>query len=707
MTSAFGQSLRADEGMWLLNLINTLNIDTMNSMGLKLSADDIYSINEGSLKDAVVMLGNFCTAEVVSEDGLLFTNHHCGFDAIQSHSTVEHNYLEDGFWAMNRSDELPNPDLTVTFLRRIEDVTGLIMGRVDESMSEERRTRIIETISDSITSASKGGSELEATVESLYGGNNYYLFVYETYKDVRLVGAPPSSIGKFGYDTDNWVWPRHTGDFSIFRIYSDPEGKPAEYSEDNVPLKPLHCFPISLKGYNDDDFAMVLGYPGSTDRYMTSAEVNELIDITNPIRVQVRELRQEILLEDMLADEEVFIKYADKYSNSSNYWKYSIGQNEGLDDLNVPEEKERQEKEFLSWIGQDEARQQKYGNALHLIERAVEQRAPFEWAIQYAYESFFTASEIIAFAYESYILYATLMTNPGDQEMLDSVVTELQELGDKFYKDYNLDTDMKVTPAVMRLYYENVPSEWHPSFYSSIKTDSPDGFEKYTDKMFRKSLFSSKESFDAFLADPKASSLEKDPAFRVSMMVLNTYSDLYNILENFDAGYEKGHRLYVEGLLEMNENGISYPDANFTMRLTYGTVSDYDPRDAVHYDYFTTLTGVMEKEDSANFEFAVPERLKELYDNKDYGIYGVDGTMPVCFITNNDITGGNSGSPVIDGEGNLIGLAFDGNWEAMSGDVIYEEELQRCICVDIRYVLFIIDKYAGASHLVKEMKLVQ
>ena len=700
------QPAKADEGMWLLNLLETLRIDTMNSMGLKLSADDIYNINEGSLKDAVVMFADYCTGEIVSENGLLFTNHHCGFEAIQNHSTVEHNYLEDGFWAMNQEEELPNPELSVTFLKRIEDISDLVMSRINSDMNESRRSAIIEALSDSLTSAIKAESGLEASVESLYGGNNYYLFVYEEYKDVRLVGAPPSSVGKFGFDTDNWVWPRHTGDFSVFRVYTDPEGKPAEYKEENVPLKPKHYLPVSLKGYDEGDFAMVIGYPGGTDRYMTSYEVNELITITNPIRVEVRELRQEILLEDMLADESVFIKYADKYSNSSNYWKFSIGQNKGLDKLDVPEKKQQQEVEFTDWANADAERNVKYGDALHLISRAVEQRAPYEYALQYLYESFFTASEIIGWAYESYMLYATLMTNPGDQVKLDSAVTELRKLADKFYKDYNLSTDMKVTPAIFELYYRNVPKQWHPQFYAKIKADVPGSFKKYTDKMFDKSIFSTREKFDAFLSRPSASSFVKDPAFLAAMMALGTYSDLYNILENYDAGYEKGHRLYVEGLREMYRDSIMYPDANFTMRLTYGTVDDYFPRDAVHYDYYTTLTGVMEKEEPANYEFKVPERLKELYQNKDYGIYGSNGEMPVCFITNNDITGGNSGSPVIDGEGNLIGIAFDGNWEAMSGDVKYEKELQRCINVDIRYVLFIIDKYAGATHLIEEMKLV-
>ncbi|MBN1158864.1 MAG: S46 family peptidase [Bacteroidales bacterium] len=699
---------RADEGMWLLSLIQSLNIDTMQAMGFSLNAEDIYSIHKSSMKDAIVIFGDGCTGEMISGDGLLITNHHCGFDIIQSHSTVENNYLEDGFWAMNRDEELPNPGLTVTFLKSMEDVTDAVLANVGEDLTEYQRSTVIEMASDSLVDLATGDSHLNAVVEPLFGGNSYYLFVYEVFQDVRLVGAPPSSIGKFGSDTDNWMWPRHTGDFSIFRVYCNPDGNPAEYHPDNVPLEPGHYLPVSTRGYQNGDFTMVLGYPGGTDRYMTSFEVRELLEITNPNRIKIRGLRQEILWEDMLADEKVYIQYADKYfSGSTNYYKYSIGQNEGLKRLDVYKKKKKEEELFTEWIKENENRQAKYGEALDLIRQSVEQRAPYESALQYTYECLFTSAEILNFAYEASILYISLQTETGNMELIDSLSAELKKTGNAFFKNYNVTTDMKVTPVMLALFYEDVPFEFHPDFFNTVRTKYRNDFGRFSEKMFKTSLFADPDKFAKFIEQPTASALENDLAFQAASSALELYSELYYTLLYYDIDYERGHRLYVEGTMEMNDNKVFYPDANFTIRMTYGTVHDYSPGDAIHYDYYTTLKGVMEKEDSSSLEFAVPDRLKELYNKEDYGGFGMNGTMPVCFITNNDITGGNSGSPVIDGNGNLIGLAFDGNWEAMSSDIIYEAELQRCICVDIRYVLFIIDKYAGASHLIDEMKLIQ
>jgi hypothetical protein len=700
-------NVNADEGMWMLPLIQKLNIDTMQSLGFRLSAENIYSINNGSLKDAVVIFDGGCTAEVVSEEGLLLTNHHCGYDAIQNHSTVEHNYLEDGFWAMNRQQELPNEDMTVTFLVRVEDVSEKILQAVSESMTEAARNDIITHISDSLSAAAVKDTHYEALVESFFGGNNYYLFIYEVFSDIRLVGAPPSSIGKFGYDTDNWMWPRHTGDFSIFRIYTGPDGNPAEYNKDNLPLKPKYYLPVSVKERKINDFAMVLGYPGTTTRFMSSFELNELMEITNPNRIQIRGLRQDILMKDMMADQKINIQYASKYSVSSNYWKYSIGQNQGLKRLHIPELKEQQEIEFLKWVNEDEQRKLKYGEALPLMKQAIEQRGPYKDALQYITESFFSATEIIAFANRATLLYANLVNEPADRNLIDSLAGILRTRWNDFYKDYSISTDMKVLPAVLKLFDENVSEEFHPALYNLIKIKYKNNFARYAKDMLTRSMFANPEKMNSFLNHPVAKVLEKDPAFQASMSVMNVYRTLYFKLNDFNENFEKGHRLYIAGLLEMNSGKKLYPDANFTMRMTYGTVQDYYPRDAVEYNYFTTLKGVMEKEDPDNWEFVVPQKLKDLYDNKDYGQYGTNGNMPVCFITNNDITGGNSGSPVMDGDGNLIGLAFDGNWEAMSSNIVYEAALQRCICVDIRYVLFIIDKYAGASHLINEMKIVR
>jgi hypothetical protein len=699
--------MSADEGMWLLPLIQKLNIDTMHSLGLKLNADDIYSINHGSLKDAIVMFDGGCTGEIISNEGLLITNHHCGYDAIQNHSTLEHNYLEDGFWAKNHSEELPNPDMTVNFLIRVEDVTQVILSAIQDTLSENERNQRISEISDSITRAATGGTTYDAVVESYFGGNDFYLCVYETFNDVRLVGAPPSSIGKFGHDTDNWMWPRHTGDFSIFRVYSDPEGKPAEYSSSNIPLTPENYLSISLKGVNNSNYTMVIGYPGHTNRYMTSYEVNELLNITNPNRIKIRGLRQSILLKDMMADENVNIKYSSKYSISSNYWKYSIGQNQGLVRLNIIKQKEQQESEFTTWINADDLRKQKYGAALSLIKKTVERRAKYEHTLEYIYECFFTSTEIIAFANKATYLYITLLREPENKRLIDSLAGNLMQNWEAFNKEYHVPTDRKVLPAILKLYHDNVQEEYYPGVFSVIRNKYKNNYDDYANDLFRKSIFADRQKMVAFVNKPTFRILDRDPAFQAALSALDIYRQVYLRLAMFDDDYEKGHRLYVAGLMDMNHGKILYPDANSTMRLSYGTVCDYYPRDAVHYDYYTTLEGIMEKEDPDNWEFIVPARLKELYKNKDYGQYGNNGKMPTCFITNNDITGGNSGSPVMDGDGNLLGLAFDGNWEAMSGDIIFEPALQRCICVDIRYVLFIIDKYAGATNLLTEMKIIK
>ncbi len=699
--------LKADEGMWLLPLIEKLNIDTMQAMGLKLTAEQIYSINNSSLKDAIVIFGGGCTGEIVSENGLLLTNHHCGYDAIQNHSTTEHNYLADGFWAGKFEEELPNPQLSATFLVRIEDVTDRVLSGIADSVPEDIRISLTSARMDSIVAEAVNGTHYQARVRSFFGGNNYYLLVYEIFTDVRLVGTPPSSIGKFGYDTDNWVWPRHTGDFSVFRVYSDPDGKPAEYSKDNVPLKPKHFLPVSLKDRNMDDFAMVMGYPGRTNRYMTSWEIKELMTVTNENRIKIRGQKQEILQRDMRANEKVNIQYASKFASSSNYWKYSIGQNLGLNRLGVLARKQQEELEFTNWVNADNLRKAQYGKALDLIREAVEKRTPYTHVIQYVNECFLTGSEIIGFAYRSYGLYSAMKNDPLNRELADSLAAMLKARWEDFYNEYSVTTDMKVVPEMLRLYRDQVPAEYHPDFYSLIKTKYKGDVGAYTRDLFSRTIFADPKKFESFIRKPSLKILENDPALKAAISVIDVYRNVYYSEAAYDVVYDRGHRLYVAGLQEMHPNGNFYPDANSTMRLTYGKVRDYVARDAVHYGYCTTLKGIMEKEDPGNWEFVVPGKLKELYQKKDYGPYGVDGTMPVCFITDNDITGGNSGSPVIDGEGNLIGLAFDGNWEAMSGDIVFEPDLQRCICVDIRYVLFIMDKFSGAAHLVNEMKIIR
>ncbi len=695
---------RADEGMWLLPLLEKLNIGTMTEMGLQLTADDIYSVNHSSLKDAIVIFGGGCTAEIVSDQGLLLTNHHCGYGSIQSHSTPEHNYLEDGFWAKTLAEELPNSNLSVTFLIRIEDVTEEVTKALGDLRDQERVAKFNE-ISQDITSHATKGTDYTASVRPFFGGNQFYMLVYEIYRDVRFVGAPPSSIGKFGYDTDNWMWPRHTGDFSVFRVYMSPDGKPAAYSPDNVPLKPKYYFPVSVKGYKNEDFAMVMGYPGSSERYMTSYEIEELMKIQNPNRIKIRGARQEIILKDMMADEKVNIQYASKYSGSSNYWKYSIGQNQGLERLKVLDKKRAEEKAFQDWVNADPARKEKYGNALDLIKDGVASRERQSNAAQYLQECLLRGCEIFSIANQSRSLYEAL--SAGDKEKINESAERMRVASTNFFKDYNLATDQKVVKAMLKMFMEDIHLEYQPEYLKTIKEKYKSNWAKFTDQIFARSIFADETKLNAFLDNPSKKVLDKDPAFQAAFSTYQKFTEVQQQLGPFAVKVAEGNKKYIAGLVEMHPDKIFYPDANFTMRLTYGNVCDYFPRDAVKYGYVTTLTGVMEKEDPDNYEFIVPARLKELYERKDFGRYGEDGKMIVCFTTDNDITGGNSGSPVLNGNGELLGLAFDGNWEAMSGDIIFEPELQRCICVDIRYVLFIIDKYAGATNLVQEMKIVE
>ena len=699
---SINMSLRADEGMWLLPLLEQLNMGKMTELGLELSAEEIYSLNQPSIKDAIVIFGGGCTAEIVSSQGLLLTNHHCGYGVIQSHSTVEHDYLKDGFWAMSKDEELANPGLSVTFLVRIEDVTGRVLKDVTNDMTESERAEAINSARREIVNEATDGNHYRANVNSFFGGNNYYLLVYEIYNDVRLVGAPPSSIGKFGHDTDNWEWPRHTGDFSVFRVYMGPDGKPAEYSEDNVPLKPRYYLPVSAKGVDENDFAMILGYPGGTQRYMTSYGVDEVLSITHPNRIKIRGIRQEILMADMMADPRVNIQYASKYSGSSNYWKFSIGQKQGLERLNVKGKKEKLEKRFTEWVTKDTKREQLYGDALELIKTSIEGRADYNNAQQYLAECLLRGTELPSMARNAQELVSAL--SGDDEEELNEAVRRLKQRAEGFYKDYNPPTDRKSTKAMIKVFKEDVDPVFWPDFVAQIDTQYGGDVDKYVDYMFDNSIFTTEDKLMNFLSDLDAEKLENDPAVKCAMDMLMVYRDIMQKSAEFDINLEKGRRLYIAGLREMDPEIVRYPDANFTMRLTYGSVLPYQPKDAVIYKHFTTMEGVMEKYVPGDYEFDLPDRLIELYEQKKFGKYAdPDGHMPICFLTNNDITGGNSGSPVINSKGELIGLAFDGNWEAMSGDVAFEPDLQRCINVDIRYVLWIMDIYAGAGHLVKEM----
>ena len=649
--------MKADEGMWLLPILEKLNIGTMTEMGLKLTADDIYSLNHSSLKDAVVIFGRGCTGEIVSDKGLLLTNHHCGYGNIQAHSSPEHNYLEDGFWAKSLEEEIPNPNLSVTFLIRIEDVTAEVTEALGDLKDRDRATKFNE-VNQKITSMATEGTHYTASIRPFYGGNQYYMVVYEIYRDVRFVGAPPSSIGKFGYDTDNWMWPRHTGDFSVFRVYMSPDGKPADYSPDNIPLKPKYSFPISVKGYKNEDFTMVMGYPGSTERYMTSYEIDELMTIQNPNLIKIRGARQEIMWKDMLADKKIMIQYASKYSGSSNYWKYAIGQNQGLERLKVRDKKLQEENAFMEWINSDPSRKAKYGDALDLIKNAVNAREDQSNAVQYLQECLIRGSEILSYAGQMRQLYEAL--GAEDQEKINESVSRARASSDNYFKDYNAPTDLKVVKAMLKMFMEDIGPEYQPEYLKKVKERYKADYGKFVDQMFAKSIFADEIKIKSFLDIPTIKVLDKDPAFQAALSINEKFSELQEQLGPVAIQLALGSKKYIAGLMEMYPNKVFYPDANFTMRLTYGKVGDYYPRDAVEYGYETTLSGVMEKEDPGNFEFIVDPKLKELYNKKDYGRYGEDGKMMVCFTTDNDITGGNSGSPVLNGRGELIGIAFDG-----------------------------------------------
>ncbi|PID88153.1 MAG: serine protease [Bacteroidia bacterium] len=701
-----------DEGMWLPLLVQKLNMKKMKKLGLKLSAEEIYSVNKSSLKDAVIALDHgSCTGELVSPDGLFLTNHHCGYGEIQAHSSVEHDYLTEGFWAKKRKDELPNPGKTVSFLINVTDVTAQINAEVNDKMSENERGEAIRKVAKKLEKEAiknSGKDWYEARVQSMFDGNFYYLFVYETFKDIRLVGAPPSSIGKYGADTDNWMWPRHTGDFSMFRIYCAPDGKPAEYSKDNVPYHPKKFFPISLKGYDKGDFTMVMGYPGSTTRYETSWGVDEEMEVTNKSRIKLRGIKQKIMKKAMDADDKVRIQYASKYSQSTNYYKYSIGQNKGLKALNVIAQKQAKEKNLKKWIKANKDRQKKYGEAMPLIEKSLKEMHESNIAQNYWVEAFWLGPEIIKFALRNF--YALPKAIEDNEKMED-----IKKRAKEYFKDYYLPVDKEIFIAMCQTYQKDIPQEFYPEFFNEVADKYGNSFKKYAEDLYSKSVFANFEKFNKFLENPDMEALSKDPAVIVANSVYAFYMGLSQKNAQQESNLNKGKRLFLAALLEKESDKPHYPDANSTMRLTYGTVGDYEPQDAVLYKHYTTLDGYMAKENPGapkNDEFYVHKKMKDLYYARDFGQYAhtlPDGSkeMRVCFTSNNDITGGNSGSPVINAKGELIGIAFDGNWEAMSGDIAFETDLQKCINVDIRYVLFVIDKYAGAGHLIKEMKIVK
>ena len=698
----------ADEGMWLLPFLKQQNSEQLKKAGLLIDVDDIYNPDSTSMKDAVVIFGGGCTGEIISSEGLILTNHHCGYDAIQQHSTVEHDYLTDGFWAMSKKEELPTPGLQVRFIEKIVEVTDSIDKAVEESGDEMNAYNAAFLNKQARKMAGeKFLAEhpfTEVVIKPFYGGNRYFMFTITVYNDIRMVGAPPSSIGKFGADTDNWMWPRHTGDFSLFRVYTSPDGKPAEYSADNVPMKPKRYFNISLKGVTENDYTMIMGFPGTTNRYYTSWEVKDMRDVVNATRIAMRGVRQAELLDEMLADPAVRIQYASKYARSSNYHKNAIGMNRGIDKLDVIGEKQAGEEALRQWARANN--HPEYIAALDSIAAVMDEMSAVNLAYYQLLEGIAIAVEFTQVPPTAALIKALKEKN---QPRVDSLMTILKENYAQFAdKDYNAQVDRRVAKAMLKAYRDAVPEGERIAIFDLIDKKFKGDIDRYVDAAFEKSVFASQANFDKFCKKPSAKALENDLMIALRNAYIEKSLELAAERKPLNDRLTRAKKVYIKGLLDMAGDAPTYPDANFTIRLTYGNVLPYSPADGVDYRYYTTQRGILEKEDPDNWEFVVPAKLKELILKKDFGEYAMaNGDLPCCFLSNNDITGGNSGSPVINAKGELIGAAFDGNWEAMSGDIVFEKDLQRCINVDIRYILFIIDKYAGAKNLIDEMTIIR
>ncbi|WP_287678776.1 S46 family peptidase [Bacteroides sp.] len=712
LLTTFTLAGHADEGMWMLTDLKKQNAAVMYDMGLDISIDDVYSPDNISLKDAVVHFGGGCTGEVISAEGLVLTNHHCGYGYIQQHSSVEHDYLTDGFWAMTREQELPCEGLTITFIDKILDVTTYVKEQLKKDEDPEGLNYLSPSYLSKVAARFAKKEKIktdEFTVLELkpfYGANKYYLFVKTVYKDIRMVGAPPSSIGKFGADTDNWMWPRHCGDFSMFRIYADKNGKPANYSATNVPLKVKKHIAINLKGVKEGDFTFVMGFPGRNWRYMISDEVEERMQTTNFMRDTIRGVRLRVLGEEMAKDAKTRIQYAAKYASSANYWKNAIGMNEGLVKLKVLDKKKEQQEHLLEY-GR-ETGNNSYKEAFDAIRSIVAKRKNAIYHQQAIYEALMLGTEFYKVP-DTDALRNAIEAN--DKKAIKEETENLKEAYKKFYnKDYNPEVDRKVSKQLIALYAKLIPAEQRISIFKQIGENFGGNTDAFVDACFDKSIFRSQAALDAFLQNPDTKTLREDLMVQYSKSVKDGYNATSNAMKAETDAYNLAHKTWVAGMLELKaKNGTPvYPDANSTLRLTYGKIGSYEPADGMEYLYYTTLKGVMEKEDPNNPEFVVPAKLKELYEKKDFGPYAMpDGRMPICFATGTDNTGGNSGSPVFNSKGELIGTGFDRNYEGLTGDIAYNPQLQRAACVDIRYTLFIIDKFAGAGHLIDEMTIIK
>ena len=692
----------ADEGMWVLKELNKQNLARMKELGFNPSYEQLYSETDPCVANAVVIFGGGCTGITVSNEGLIFTNHHCGYGSIQQLSSVEHDYLKDGFVSQSKEEELPVPGLTVRYLRETIDVTDRIVSEIEGIGEEYKRVMAADSIGQ-VLCDSIGTDEFKAaSVVPFYSDNKYYLVVYNVFRDVRMVFAPPSSVGKFGGDTDNWMWPRHTGDFSVFRVYANANNEPAEYAKENKPYQPKYVAEVSLQGYTDKDYAMTIGFPGSTSRYLCSWGVQQRIESENEPRIEVRGIKQDIWKRAMSASDAVRIKYASKYAGSSNYWKNSIGMNKGLARLGVIARKQEQEKAFAAWVAQDAQRKAKYGNVLKQLEEGYTSSDECQRALVYLMESLERGTEIVGLA---------RMVNSFDPE--GSTTEErrifLEDRIQPFFKDYEPTLDQEVLAAMMQIAKQRIPAKYLPDVFTKIDKKYKGDYKKYAADVFKKTKLLSYENIVELIANPKKNAkLKKDPAFELSLSSLVAMLNLRQEMNDASDKIIQGERLYLAGLMEMYPEKTFYSDANFTMRMSYGSIGGYRPYDAAWYIYFTTEKGILEKQDPTSDEFAVQPEILDLIKGRDFGPYAnADGDLQLCFLTNNDITGGNSGSPIFDKNARLIGLAFDGNWEAMSGDIAFEPELQRCIGVDIRYVLFMIDKWGQCPRLINELKLVK
>lgn len=699
---AVALSTYADEGMWILKELNKQNLARMAELGFKPSVDKLYNENEPCVANAVVIFGGGCTGITVSNEGLIFTNHHCGFGSIQKLSSVEHDYLKNGFVSQNQSEELPVPGLSVRYLRETIDVSDRINSQIDKYQDEYQRLMAADSIGDAICDSIGQNQFLAAQVVPFYNNNKYYLVTYDVYRDVRMVFAPPSSIGKFGGDTDNWMWPRQTGDFSIFRVYANAENKPAEYDAANKPYHPKYVAEVSMQGYQDKDYAMTIGFPGSTDRYLCSWGVKQRIEDSNKPRIEVRGIKQALWSEAMQASDAVRIKYASKYAGSSNYWKNAIGMNRGLANLDVIARKQAEEKAFADWVAQSQDRVAKYGEVLSLLEKGYTSTSASRNALTYLSEAFANGAEIVRLARMVQSFDAEKSTAEEKQVFLEDRIKA-------FFKDYEPTLDQKVLAAMLKIVRERVDEDRLPDIYTKIDKKYKGDYEKYAAYLFKKTSLLSEEKIAKIINDPKEyAKISKDPAVELSLSAMMALYSLEQEMSDAEFDIYRGERLYFAGLKEMNPDKALPSDANFTMRMSYGSIGGYRPYDAAWYNYYSTDRGVLEKEDPTSDEFYVQPEILDLFKKRDFGPYANEkGELQLCFLSNNDITGGNSGSPIFDKNARLIGLAFDGNWEAMSGDIAFEPELQRCIGVDIRYVLFMIDKWGKCPRLIDELKLVR